>query len=201
MLRLRALLLLAAALWLVGCAAPQPVPRTYVVLLESPDGSTGRVVVSDAGGSRVLERAGQGTVIGDARGATFEVDDAQRQRDFGGGIGARPPVPEAVVLNFERSGVRLVPESQRRMVELAARIRDWPAVELLIVGHTDTVGDGPFNERLGLARAQAVAAELASRGVSPLSLTIESRGERELLVNTPDETDEPRNRRVIVSIR
>ncbi len=87
------------------------------------------------------------------------------------------------------------------MVELAARIRGWPAVELLIVGHTDTVGDGPFNERLGLARAQAVAAELASRGVSPLSLTIESRGERELLVNTPDETDEPRNRRVVVSIR
>jgi outer membrane protein OmpA-like peptidoglycan-associated protein len=176
----RALLPWVLVAGLAGCASAPP-PRSYVVLVESPDGSTGRVVVSDAGGRRVLERAGQGTLIGDPAGATFDVDDARRSRDFG--------------------GVRLVAESQRRMVELAARIRAWPAVELLVVGHTDTVGDGPFNERLGLARAQAVAAELASRGVNPLSLDLESRGERELLVDTPDETDEPRNRRVVVSVR
>ncbi len=192
--------LVAGLAGLAGCASAPP-PRSYVVLVESPDGSTGRVVVSDAGGRRVLERAGQGTLIGDPAGATFDVDDARRSRDFGGAIEAKPPLPETVVLNFERSGVRLVAESQRRMVELAARIRAWPAVELLVVGHTDTVGDGPFNERLGLARAQAVAAELASRGVNPLSLDLESRGERELLVDTPDETDEPRNRRVVVSVR
>lgn len=186
------------ALLCVGCASS---PNSYVMLVESPDGTTGKVFVSDAAGSRVLERSGQATALDGSSAATFEVPGEQARRDFGGTLDAQPPLPETFVLHFERSAVRMTPESLRRLPELAALIRERPAAELVIVGHTDTLGEVAFNERLGLARARTVSVALAAQGVAPLSLVLESRGERELLVATPDETDEPRNRRVVVSVR
>ena len=181
-----------------GCATQ---PASYVTLLQSPDGTTGKVFVSDAAGSRVLDRAGQGTGLDGSAAATFEVPAAQIERDFGSTIVAQPPLPENFVVNFVASTVRMTRESLQRMPELAARIRDRPAPELVVVGHTDTVGERAFNERLGLARARAVAAALAAQGITVLSVVVESRGERELLVATPDESPEARNRRVVVSVR
>jgi outer membrane protein OmpA-like peptidoglycan-associated protein len=57
------------------------------------------------------------------------------------------------------------------------------------------------NEALSLKRAQAVADLIQSKGLRVEELTVESHGERNLLVPTPDETPEPRNRRVEVTIR
>ena len=181
-----------------GCATQ---PASYVTLLQSPDGTTGKVFVSDAAGSRVLDRAGQGTGLDGSAAATFDVTAAQVERDFGRTIVAQPPLPETFVVNFVASTVRMTRESQQRVPELAARLRDRPAPEIVIVGHTDTVGERAFNDRLGLARARAVAAALAAEGVSALSVVVESRGERELLVPTPDESPEARNRRAVVSVR
>ncbi len=188
--------------WLVllcaGCASS---PNSYVMLIESPDGTTGKVFVSDTAGSRVLERSGQATALDGSSAATFEVPGEQARRDFGRTLDAQPPLPETFVLYFERSAVRMTPESLRRLREAAALIRERPAAEVAIVGHTDTIGEVAFNERLGLARARSVSEALAAQGVAPLSVVLESRGERELQVTTPDETDEPRNRRVVVSVR
>ena len=70
-----------------------------------------------------------------------------------------------------------------------------------VIGHSDTVGKPDLNEALSLKRAQAVAELLKGRGLKVDALTVESHGERNLLVPTPDETPEPRNRRVEISIR
>lgn len=182
----------------VGCAAP---PSSYVMLIESPDGSTGEVVVSDARGSRVLNRPKQATGLGDSSPETIEISDEQANRDFGRAMVAQPPLPETFHVYFESRAARMTQESLRRMDELIEKLRSWPAPEIVIVGHTDTVGSRAFNERLGMERARAVVAALEARGVSPLSMTVESRGERQLIVQTPDEVDEPRNRRVVVSVR
>ena len=56
---LRPLLLLCLLALLGGCATGD-----YVVLLESPDGSTGAVVVEDAKGQTRIDRSHQGMVIG-----------------------------------------------------------------------------------------------------------------------------------------
>ena len=42
---------------------------------------------------------------------------------------------------------------------------------------------------------------LVSRGASGEILQVTSHGEKNLLVSTPDETEEPRNRRVEVTVR
>ncbi len=193
----RLLVLLLALLAFAGCTTP----KSYVTLLPSPDGTTGKVFVTDAAGSRVLERVGQATALDGSAAATFEVTAEQVDRDFGRTLVAQPPLPETFVLHFLLSTVRMTPDSLGLIPELAARIRERPAPELQIVGHTDTVGPRAFNERLGLARARAVAAALSEHGVNVISVQVESRGERELLVPTPDETPEPRNRRALVSVR
>ena len=75
------------------------------------------------------------------------------------------------------------------------------SVDMSVIGHSDTVGKADSNESLSLNRANSVAEMLKSRGLKLDALTIESHGEKNLLVPTPDETPEPRNRRVEVSVR
>ena len=87
------------------------------------------------------------------------------------------------------------------VAELRALLAERPAPEILVVGHTDTVGDSDDNDALSQARAQAVVDIIRGTGVSAKSLEASGRGERELLVPTADKVDEPRNRRVEINIR
>ena len=50
-------------------------------------------------------------------------------------------------------------------------LKDNPALKLLVVGHTDNVGNFPFNMDLSQRRAAAVVAALASRGAAKDRLT------------------------------
>jgi OOP family OmpA-OmpF porin len=68
-----------------------------------------------------------------------------------------------------------------------------------IEGHTDTVGSKDENQALSQARAEKVADFLEhDYGVSADRLQPVGMGEDGLLVATPDQTNEPRNRRVHV---
>jgi len=67
-------------------------------------------------------------------------------------------------------------------------------IKLYVIGHTDTVGDAASNRTLSLARARSIAAYFRAKGVKvPILYT--GMGESQLAVPTPDDTDEPRNRR------
>jgi outer membrane protein OmpA-like peptidoglycan-associated protein len=68
-----------------------------------------------------------------------------------------------------------------------------------IEGHTDTVGTAAANKELSDRRAAAVADYLAANfKVDRSRLDAVGMGEQGLLVATPDQTAEPRNRRVAV---
>jgi outer membrane protein OmpA-like peptidoglycan-associated protein len=72
---------------------------------------------------------------------------------------------------------------------------------VLVVGHTDAVGNDTFNDALGLQRAEVVRAALIRLGVPANDVRAVSRGKRELAVATPDGVAEPRNRRVEILVR
>jgi len=74
-------------------------------------------------------------------------------------------------------------------------------IKLYIVGHTDTVGDAASNKVLSLRRAEAIGRYFRQKGVT-IPILYTGFGEEQLLVPTPDETDEPRNRRAeyIISV-
>jgi len=74
-----------------------------------------------------------------------------------------------------------------------------PPSQVNIQGHADTSGEKEYNKRLAFKRATAVRDALIERGVSKDLMVVESRGEEELLVPTPDNVREPANRRVNIS--
>lgn len=66
---------------------------------------------------------------------------------------------------------------------------------LFIKGHTDTVGPPEHNLELSRRRARSIAAWLRGHGLK-IPIAYEGFGEFTPLVKTPDETAEPRNRRI-----
>jgi outer membrane protein OmpA-like peptidoglycan-associated protein len=70
-----------------------------------------------------------------------------------------------------------------------------------VIGHTDTMGQAKANVALGLTRARFVRNLLVDAGLDPGTIEVLSHGESALLIRTPDETPEPRNRRVEITVR
>lgn len=190
------LLLATLTVGLLGACAS----KSYVVLLESPDGTTGQVVVKGKKGEQVIDKAKNGAAMDGSKPAAPVTEEAL-QRDFGAAMAARPVLPERFLLYFESGGAKLTAESLALLPKIIENAAKRPAVDVSIIGHTDTVGKPDLNEKLALARAQSIADLMASKGLKAHALSVESHGERNLLIPTPDETAEPRNRRVEISLR
>ncbi len=179
--------------------SPGALPGSYVVLVPNPDGSVGRVTVQGKQGARELTQPGQAASLDG--GTPFSVEKQKIQQDFGSAIAAQPPLPEQFVLYFRPGSTRLTKESQADLPKMLARARERKTVDVWLVGHTDTVGNTKRNDALGLRRAKTIANHFKKLGLKDSAMTIESYGERSLLVATPDETNEPRNRRGEVTLR
>lgn len=189
---IRPVLVLAVLFGLTACA-----PKSYVVLLPSPDGTVGQVTIKGKKGEQVLTSAQQ---AGSLDGAPLEVEAKQVQQDFGETIAALPKLPVRYLLYFT-SGISLNTASDALIPKIIAEARTRPAVDVSVIGHTDTVATSEYNEQLALRRARRVSELLQEKGLNANSLVIESHGKRNLLVQTPDNFYEPKNRRVEVSIR
>jgi outer membrane protein OmpA-like peptidoglycan-associated protein len=74
------------------------------------------------------------------------------------------------------------------------KARDHKNLTLYVAGHTDTVGNATYNLKLSQARAQSLARWFRQKGIH-IPIAFEGFGETALRVSTPDQTDEPRNRR------
>lgn len=194
---------LTAAL-IAGCASkpppPPPGPSNYVVLLPEANGSVGKVFVKSDKGSQTLDQAGQAAFI-NGETAPFEVSADQLKRDFGAAMAARPVYPERYYLYFETGGSRLTAESLALVTTILAKVAERDNPDVSVVGHSDTQGKAESNAVLAYQRASTIANMLREKGMQPASLSIESHGESNLLVQTPDETSEPKNRRVEITIR
>jgi len=74
------------------------------------------------------------------------------------------------------------------------KAKEHKTLTLYVAGHTDTVGIATYNVRLSQLRAQSLAKWFRQRGVR-IPIAYEGFGESALRVATPDQTDEPKNRR------
>jgi len=190
----RRLLFVALPLLLAACASAS------VTLLPGEPGS-------DVGAVAVLDPA-----TGAERGM---LTAANTPSPLGGRVAARPadpnryaaltsaiPLPVAhYTLYFFEGTTKLTPESEPELRKVFAELAKRPGAEVQITGHTDTVGQTADNDRLSLQRAREIREALIGQGLNPTISRAVGRGERELLVLTPDNTPEPRNRRVEVIVR
>jgi peptidoglycan-associated lipoprotein len=190
----------------MGCAtSPPPVatsaPKSYVVLMENADGMVGQIKVSSPKGEVLLNKPRSGVDLDSTAGTPYQVEANRINRDFGEAIAASPPLPVIFMLYFEAGGTVLTEESQALIPSILDAAKNHPATDVSVIGHTDTIGDSEANEKLGMMRAQAVAEIIQRVGLRVYELTIDSHGERNLLVDTPDNTAEPKNRRVEITVR
>ena len=103
-------------------------------------------------------------------------------------------------VNFAFNSAALDGEAQRILAAQAAFIRAFPEVRFAVYGHADQVGSNAYNYRLGLARARAAVAFLASQGVDGSRLeALVSEGETMPVV--PSGGPERANRRAVTDVR
>lgn len=174
-----------------------------MVLLPDASGRVGEVTVEGTSGRTTLRTAGEAAGA-DGSVAPGVADEQRLQSDFGQTRAARPPLPERFVLYFDPGTTRLTQQSQAELNRIVGRVKERSAqamVDASVIGHTDTVGRAEVNARLSAERAQSVANLLRQAGLKLTALVVEGHGETNLLVPTPDDTDEPRNRRVEVVLR
>jgi peptidoglycan-associated lipoprotein len=85
--------------------------------------------------------------------------------------------------------------------EILAAVKALAVPEVMIIGHTDTMGGQRSNVALAMKRAMSVRTILMQAGLSAATVDVTSHGEADLLVKTRDNTPEPRNRRVEITVR
>ena len=190
---------LATAL-LAACSTP----GTRVVLLPQADDKPSAVIVRAKDGEEVLSRPYQrATAAVGASGAPVvdQADPAKVQADHKILFDMRPPAPQRYTVYFEVGGTTLTPASQQVMNEALIAAQTRSGSDIVVTGHTDTKGALEQNDMLSQRRAQEVVQLFVERQFPAKRIEAVGRGERELAVPTPDEVDEPRNRRVTIEVR
>ena len=183
------------ALLLGACASER------VVLLPAADGSTGAVVVRDQQGELRLVQPYAALKRSLAANRPYQSSPAEVTERFAQALAAQPPRPSAYVLYFEAGGNVLTQESQAALASIRKEIAERPASEVMVIGHTDRVGNAELNDSLSLTRAEGIRDLLIESGVAVDKLEAVGRGERDPLVPTADDVDEPKNRRVEINVR
>jgi len=103
------------------------------------------------------------------------------------------------MVNFPFNSTVLDSEAQSILMKQADWMRQFPEVRFQVFGHTDLVGSDEYNRSLGMRRAEAVVAFLASQGISRARVVaVVSEGESQPLIVT--EGQERRNRRTVTDV-
>jgi peptidoglycan-associated lipoprotein len=185
-------------------SAPSRPAEALVVLLPDPDtGVTGHAVVPSDGATADLHNERDATTVrtGQRPAPVTTMSQAEIQRVFGAALAALPPPPQHFTLFFKFESDELTDDSKALLPQVLAAVKTLAVPEVAVVGHTDTMGTKRANIDLGMKRALMVRALLIDAGLDASTISTTSHGEGDLLVKTPDETPEPRNRRVEISVR
>jgi OmpA-OmpF porin, OOP family len=182
--------------------APEKAPEVFAVLPSQADGHIGAIVVHTPQGDQVINTAYGSVRIGpDGTPSAGKLTDTDVRAMFGSTLDALPGSPASFVLYFLEGKDELTDDSRAELDRVFAELRKRPLPDIAVIGHTDTVGGLEFNDELSLARAQRVRQMLIERGLPAERIEAAGRGKRELLVATPDNVSEPRNRRVEINVR
>ncbi|MFO1324456.1 MAG: OmpA family protein [Burkholderiales bacterium] len=191
--------IVAAALTiaLVGACAS----KGTVVLLPEADGKPTAVTVRQADREVVLDRPYAATKVATQGLDAYQSNPQEVNAQFGAALAVQPLRAETFVLYFVEGKDEFTDESKRLVDKVLAEVARRPVPDVLVVGHTDTVGTDQLNDALGLRRAETVRASLIALGVPASDVQASSRGKRAPAVPTGDNVAEPRNRRVEIIVR
>ncbi len=195
---------LAAACGPKRMAAPIEPGHALIVLLPDPEtDTTGHATIWNKSGSADL--AGERDAIAVASdkrpGPVTRISADEVERLFGAALAALPPEPRSFTLYFKFESDELTDESARLVPSVLSVVKQRSDPEVAVIGHTDTMGLPKDNIALGMKRAAFVRNLLIEAGLDAATIELVSHGEAAPLIRTPDETPEPRNRRVEITVR
>ncbi len=203
--RVVAALIVAGTFGLTACAGMSQ-KQKGAVIGATTGAAVGGVIGNQTGST--ARGAIIGAIVGGAAGAIIghQMDQQAKelQQDIPGATVSR--VGEGIAVTFA-SGIlypfnstEILPAGKENLQSLANSLEKYPNSDVLIVGHTDSVGTDAYNLDLSQRRAQAASAYLQSLGVPASRLHAVGKGETEPI--QPNDTDAGRaqNRRVEIAI-
>jgi len=103
-------------------------------------------------------------------------------------------------ISFEFNSAVLTATARESLARVAEGLRGQPSMELLIEGHTDSVGADAFNRKLSQQRANAARNFLIAEGIGAARLSARGAGESKPVASNKTKDGRALNRRVEFSV-
>ena len=198
-------LFIAGSVVLSGCAGMSQKQRGAVI------GATAGAAVGGVIGNQTGSTARGaiiGAVVGGAAGAIIghQMDQQAKelQQNIPGAtiqrVGEGIAVTFASGILFPFNSTEILPDGRANLQTLASSLEKYPNSDILIVGHTDSVGTDAYNLDLSQRRAQAASAYLQQLGVPASRLHAVGKGESEPIQSNDTDAGRAQNRRVEIAI-
>ena len=114
---------------------------------------------------------------------------------------APPPPTKSWMVFFDTNSTTLSQQGSMTVTEAANAAKSMANSRVGVTGFTDTDGSPAYNQQLSIRRADAVKKALVSNGIAPQAITVNGSGEAGLLIETPDQTKNEKNRRVQIVVQ
>jgi outer membrane protein OmpA-like peptidoglycan-associated protein len=112
-----------------------------------------------------------------------------------------PSAPSSLVLHFDPGSAAVRPQDVSLLDQASRLYRAGNPIVMIVSGSADTTGSAAVNLRLSQQRANNVLQGLVSRGIPVERFQVMAKGQTELVVPTPADKSEERNRRVEITWR
>jgi outer membrane protein OmpA-like peptidoglycan-associated protein len=198
-------LFIAATVVLSGCAGMSQ-QQKGAVIGATTGAAVGGVIGNQTGST--ARGAIIGAVVGGAAGAVIghQMDQQAKelQQNIPGAtiqrVGEGIAVTFASGILFPFNSTEILPDGRTNLQQLASSLEKYPNSDILIVGHTDSVGTDAYNNDLSQRRALAAQSYLQSLGVPATRLQATGRGESEPIQSNDTDAGRAQNRRVEIAI-
>jgi OmpA-OmpF porin, OOP family len=100
--------------------------------------------------------------------------------------------------DFDKSVLK--PEGKAKLDDLAAKVKGINLEVIVAVGHTDATGPDGYNQKLSIARSEAVKAYLVSKGIEKSRVYTEGKGETQPVADNKTKEGRAQNRRVEIEV-
>ena len=203
--RISSALFIGAAVVLSGCAGMSQ-QQKGAVIGATTGAAVGGVIGNQTGST--ARGAIIGAVVGGAAGAVIghQMDQQAKelQQNIPGAtiqrVGEGIAVTFASGILFPFNSTEILPDGRTNLQQLASSLEKYPNSDILIVGHTDSVGTDAYNNDLSQRRALAAQSYLQTLGVPASRLQATGRGESEPIQSNDTEAGRAQNRRVEIAI-
>jgi len=183
-------------------------PKSLVVLANSGS-SHNAIIVSNSKSHIKLDKVREYVPMNDS--SSIKSPKIMSKREFkirfGALVNALPPKPLKYKIYFKENHMILTPSSQKNLPKIIEKIIEKAPCVVDIIGHTDTTGKEDENFDISFQEAHNVKSIFQEEILKNLTYSKEIKlitkgyGEKDLLIQTPDNHKETRNRYIEILIK